>query len=83
MKNNLLLEKTEIFAKLVLKEAEKGHDYSHGQRVRRMVKIIAENENLKNSFVVEIAAIVHDIADHKFVSEKNNGIEVIKRFFYE
>lgn len=58
--------------KTVAKEVEdqlsgegSGHDWWHILRVWNMAKKIAENEKA-NLFVVELAALLHDIADWKF-----------------
>lgn len=42
-----------------------GHDWWHIVRVRKMAKHIAKSEGA-NNFVVELAALLHDIADWKF-----------------
>ncbi|MCG8576468.1 MAG: HD domain-containing protein [Flavobacteriales bacterium] len=43
-----------------------GHDWYHIERVWKLSKIICEKEGGDN-FVVELGALLHDIADHKFV----------------
>jgi uncharacterized protein len=58
--------------KYELQNAEGGHDWFHIERVWRNAKLIAQTENA-NLFVVELAALLHDIADSKF----NNGDEDI------
>lgn len=55
-----------------LQNAEGGHDWFHIERVWRNAKFIAQKENA-DLFVVELAALLHDIADSKF----NNGDEEI------
>ena len=55
-----------------LQNAEGGHDWLHIERVWRNAKLIAQTESA-DLFVVELAALVHDIADSKF----NNGDEEI------
>ncbi len=63
---------TVIFVKKTLKNAEGGHDWFHIERVWKLAKTIATEENA-NLLVVELAALLHDIADSKF----NNGDEKI------
>ncbi|WP_449389401.1 HD domain-containing protein [Chryseobacterium lineare] len=63
MKN--LIEKTVEFVKEKLKGAEAGHDWFHIERVWKLAKKIAETEEC-NHEVVELAALLHDIADPKF-----------------
>ena len=43
-----------------------GHDWFHIERVWKNAKLINATEGA-NSFVVELGALMHDIADHKFV----------------
>jgi uncharacterized protein len=44
-----------------------GHDWYHIERVWKNARTIAEKEG-GDGFVVELAALLHDIADHKFVA---------------
>ncbi len=53
------------FVKNELQGAEGGHDWWHIERVWNNAKTIAVNEKV-NLFVVELAALLHDIADSKF-----------------
>ncbi len=59
------LIKTEEFVKSQLADAEGGHDWWHIYRVLKLSQRIAEKEAV-NLFVVELAALLHDIADPKF-----------------
>lgn len=70
MKN--LIENTVEFVKEKLKGAEAGHDWYHIERVWKLSKSIAESENCDLQ-VVELAALLHDIADPKF----HNGDETL------
>jgi uncharacterized protein len=54
-----------LFVKNELQDGEKGHDWWHVERVWRTSRLIAETEPA-NEFVVELAALLHDIADSKF-----------------
>ncbi|QCR22193.1 HD domain-containing protein [Pontibacter sp. SGAir0037] len=49
-----------------------GHDWWHIRRVWRTAKALAEEEQA-DMFVVELAALLHDIGDHKF----HNGDETM------
>ena len=60
------------FVKKELKDGEKGHDWWHVERVWRTSKLIARSEPV-NLFIVELAALLHDIADSKF----NGGDEEV------
>jgi len=48
-----------------------GHDWFHVERVWRNARAIAEKENA-NVFITELGALLHDIADHKFVKDHEN-----------
>ncbi|HNV95828.1 MAG TPA: HD domain-containing protein [Bacteroidales bacterium] len=60
-----IIEKTIEFVKRELSDSEGGHDWWHCYRVWGMSKKIAESEDVKME-VVELAALLHDIADSKF-----------------
>ncbi len=60
-----IIEQTVAFVKQTLANAEGGHDWWHIQRVWKLSKTIAVSENA-SLFVVELGALLHDIADSKF-----------------
>jgi uncharacterized protein len=72
MNTQQIIKNTEAFVKNALKDAEGGHDWFHILRVWNNAKLISKNENV-DSFVVELGALLHDIADSKFY----NGDETI------
>jgi len=81
--NTILIEKTTAFVRLSLQNAEAGHDWWHVERVHRTALKIADGLNL-NLLVVELAALLHDIADSKFHDgDENIGVETAKLFLLE
>lgn len=60
-----LIEKTRAFIQNKLSGEGSGHDYWHVYRVWQLAKRIAQSEKC-NCEVVELAALLHDIADWKF-----------------
>jgi uncharacterized protein len=72
MDHEILLSKTIDFVKHTLIEAEGGHDWWHIQRVCETAKTIGAEEGV-DLFIVELGALLHDIADAKF----NDGDEEI------
>jgi uncharacterized protein len=72
MNNSELINKTVAFVRQTLKDAEGGHDWWHIHRVWNNAKLIAQTEQA-NLFIVELAALLHDIADSKF----HNGDEEV------
>jgi len=72
MENSALIDKTITFVQQTLKDAEGGHDWWHIHRVWNNAKLITQTEHA-NVLIVELAALLHDIADAKF----HNGDEEI------
>lgn len=66
MSNDLVISKTVKFAKETLAEAEGGHDWWHIYRVWQSARHIAISEKDVDLLVVELGALLHDIADSKF-----------------
>ncbi len=66
------ISKTVDFVKEKLKGAEAGHDWYHIERVWKLSMKLAENQNC-NLGVVQLGALLHDIADPKF----HNGDETL------
>ncbi len=60
-----LIQTTIAFVKEKLEGAEAGHDWFHIERVWKISKKIADSETC-NLQVVELGALLHDIADPKF-----------------
>jgi uncharacterized protein len=72
MSNADIIEQTVSFVQKTLENAEGGHDWWHIHRVWTNARHIAQNEDC-DFLVVELAALLHDIADSKF----HNGDEEI------
>ena len=68
----LVIDNTIAFVKETLINAEGGHDWFHIQRVLNNAKLISQTEDA-NNFIVQLGALLHDIADSKF----HNGDETI------
>lgn len=60
-----LINNTKAFVKRQLENAEGGHDWFHIERVYNNALLIAKGENC-NLTVVQLGALLHDIADSKF-----------------
>jgi len=65
MNKKEIIEKTEYFVKETLSKDSTGHDWWHVHRVRNLAKRIAREEGA-DIFIVELAALLHDIGDYKF-----------------
>jgi uncharacterized protein len=60
-----VLEKTANFVRQTLGQDCSGHDWHHARRVRDLALSLAKTEKA-DVFVVELACLLHDIADYKF-----------------
>lgn len=59
------IEKTALFVREILEGEGSGHDWWHIHRVRNNALNIAKAYDV-DIFIIELAALLHDIADHKF-----------------
>lgn len=65
MNKQEIIQNTVEFVKYTLSNAEGGHDWWHIYRVWKSAKHIAQHEEV-DLFIVELGALLHDIADSKF-----------------
>ncbi|MFB9109646.1 HD domain-containing protein [Flavobacterium gyeonganense] len=72
MNNSALIDKTIQFVKEKLINAEGGHDWFHIERVYKNALLIAGSTDCDLT-IVQLGALLHDIADSKF----HNGDETI------
>jgi len=75
MNNLKVLESVIEILKREFANESTGHDWFHIERVWKMAKFIAQKEG-GDLFVVELAALLHDIADHKFVDDADEVAEI-------
>ena len=91
MENNIqeneLISKTIDFVKQTLQGAESGHDWYHVNRVwKNSIKISEEEKKLNpeikiNNLTLQLGALLHDIADHKFHGgDINKGPKVAREY---
>ncbi|MBN2745624.1 MAG: HD domain-containing protein [Bacteroidales bacterium] len=73
MKAEELIALTEERVRTELASNGSGHDWYHVDRVRKTALFIAKSEGNGDLLIVELAALLHDIADHKY----HNGDEEI------
>ncbi|UUV18924.1 HD domain-containing protein [Fusobacteria bacterium ZRK30] len=88
MNRKLIIEKTKEFVKMKLEGEGSGHDWWHIVRVFNNALDIAKKEkplyegNI-DIFVVELGALLHDIADHKFGYTDEDRKDIITNFLLE
>lgn len=76
MDEQKILKQAEQFAKEVLEKDSSGHDWWHIYRVAQSAKTIAIQEGA-NTFICEMAALLHDIADEKLTGNEQLGLEKV------
>ncbi|MCR8667119.1 HD domain-containing protein [Aestuariibaculum sp. M13] len=82
MNNDNIINKTKVFVKDTLEHAEGGHDWFHTLRVYNNAVLIAKQEPV-NLFVVQLGALLHDIADSKFHDgDETIGPKVAREFLF-
>lgn len=86
-KQQKLLQQVAEEVKSRLKEAESGHDWWHIVRVRNTARQLAQAEGA-DEFLVDLGALLHDIADWKFHAgddTKGSAVtrELLKKFGVE
>lgn len=79
-----LVNTTIRFVKKQLQHSEGGHDWFHIERVYKLALRIAEKEADVDVLVVQLAALLHDIADSKFQDgDETIGPRLAREFLSE
>ena len=71
MHKESIIEQTKKYAKKTLKNGETSHNWWHADRVWKNAISIGKEERV-DMFVVQLAALLHDIADWKFQGGDNS-----------
>jgi uncharacterized protein len=77
---SLIIENTEEFVKKQMGDDSTGHDWFHIERVRDIALQIAEREQEGDRFIIEMAALLHDIPDEKLNSSAQEGQNKLRNF---
>lgn len=64
--NQQIIQKTKDYVEEKFNGEGTGHDWWHMYRVWKLASHIAQSESKADSFIVELGALLHDIADWKF-----------------
>jgi len=70
--NNELIESAIEYIKDLFQNKSDGHDAGHSMRVYKNALLIAEHEPACNLRIVSLAALLHDVDDHKLFQTVNN-----------
>ena len=83
MTANPLVEATKSFVKETLINAEGGHDWFHTERVYNNALMISKTEDV-DVLVVQLGALLHDIADSKFHDgDETIGPKLAREFLFK
>ncbi len=83
MNNDNIINLTKAFVKDTLEHAEGGHDWFHTLRVYNNAVLIAKQEPV-NLFIVQLGALLHDIADSKFHDgDETIGPKIAREFLFK
>lgn len=77
-----IINKTIDFVKVKLAGDSSGHDWWHIYRVWNLSKKIQEKEG-GDLFIIEMAALLHDVADWKFFENEEDGLSLIRDWLSE
>lgn len=79
MSKKQIIKKTVEFVEDYFKGDSSGHDWWHTFRVWSLAKKIAKKEKSADLFVVELAALLHDVDDWKLEKVSNNTEKWLNR----
>lgn len=77
-----IIQQAQDFARAVHDGDSSGHDWWHIQRVARIAKILARLEGA-NTYLCELSAYLHDIADEKLNESKEKGYKRVKEWLMQ
>lgn len=80
MNRQQIIEQTEVYVQKELGQDATGHDWFHVDRVRGNALTIYKQENQGDAFVIEMAALLHDIADEKLNDSVEKGEAKLEAF---
>ena len=75
-----IIIKTQEYVKNILKNEYTGHDYYHAIRVKNVANKILQKEG-GNSFVINIASLLHDVIDDKIQDSLSPDCQKFDDFF--
>jgi uncharacterized protein len=83
MNKEEILRITEDFVKDYMKTFDDSHSFEHVVRVKNMATKIALSENLSEEqiFIIQLAALTHDINDSKYRDTDETQQNILRKFF--
>jgi HD superfamily phosphodiesterase len=85
LSNEEIIILTEDFAKYYMKKYDDSHSFEHAMRVKNMATTLAISENLNEEqiFIIQLAALTHDINDSKYSNNNDDTQENVLRGFFD
>jgi uncharacterized protein len=82
--NEEIIILTEDFAKDYMKKYDDSHSFDHAMRVKNIATTLAISENLNEEqiFIIQLAALTHDINDSKYSNNNEDTQENVLRGFF-
>jgi len=82
-KQNKIIEDTEYYVNKYMTNYDISHDFNHILRVKELATTIAIKENIDKDdiFIIQLGALMHDIADHKYCTEIFTQENIIRSFY--
>jgi uncharacterized protein len=80
--NKQIIEQTESYVQKEMGQDATGHDWFHVDRVRLNALHLCKQEQAGDPFVIEMAALLHDISDEKLNETLEKGEEKLEGFLY-
>lgn len=82
MNNSEIVDRVVEFVKGYMADKEAGHNWWHIERVWKNAKYIFDKEQRGDIFLIELAALLHDIGDDK-IDPETDGPELVGAFLSE
>jgi uncharacterized protein len=79
--NNATLNVIRKYVKEKMGEESTGHDWFHVARVAKTALFIAKKEKIGDLFIIEVAALLHDIADWKLNISNKTEEQILDEAF--
>ena len=73
MKDEKIIEQAVAYIQKLFRTNAGGHDVDHTMRVYRNALLIAEKEQDCDRLIIALAALLHDVDDHKLFGTKDNA----------
>jgi uncharacterized protein len=78
-----IISQAERYVRAELGRDASGHDWHHIDRVRKNALYIQRQEKRGDAFIIEMAALLHDIPDAKLNADEVQGWDRLRSFFAE